>query len=250
MAITYFASASNPPDTVSQANTTVAVTPPASMTTGDLVILFAYQRGTSTTFSISQAAGQTWSTPITHNGGTATLSASMIWCRYNGTWTTDPSVLFSAGTNTNVVMHVFRPSDTGKVWAIDATNGLPTAWNIFQSYTAGAANGAVNGLTATPTPLNNSNVSITMWSSDDDNVWSTVSGTGWTSTSSNTQYRNVAGSDTSSSYAHLIQTSAATIPLTTRLQTTNSADPGIKGAFTFYEADPAAYTPNMMLMFM
>jgi hypothetical protein len=245
MAITYHGSASSPTDNGTSTATTVSVTPPASMTTGDLVLIFAYQRGTTTTFSVSASGGQSWSTPLTHNGAAATLSTSFIWCRYNGTWSTDPSVLFSAGTNTNVVMHVFRPSDTSKLWAVDVTNS-PSATNKWLDYTAGAP---VNGLTSSWTPLNNSNVSITFWGSDDDNSWGTLSGTGWVVTGS-AQYRNTSGNDTSSSYAHLIQTTAASVPIVQKTQTVNGNDPGIKGGFVFYEYDPPVFSPNMMLMFM
>ncbi len=52
---TYFGSATNPADAGTLATATVAITPPASMLAGDLVIIYASARSTTTTFSVLPA---------------------------------------------------------------------------------------------------------------------------------------------------------------------------------------------------
>ena len=122
MAITYFNSASTPADNGTSTGTPIAVTPPGSMVTGDLVVMFGYYRGNST-IAVSATGGQTWSTAMAStNSGGSTISYFVTWCRYNGTWGANPSLSFStSSTNCNVVMHVFRPTTGTNVWALEAT---------------------------------------------------------------------------------------------------------------------------------
>ena len=122
MAITYFGSASTPADNGTSTGTPIAVTPPVSMVTGDLVVMFGYYRGTST-IAVSATGGQTWSTAMASTTASGpTLSYFVTYCRYNGTWGANPSLSFStSSTNTNVVMHVFRPTTGTNVWALEAT---------------------------------------------------------------------------------------------------------------------------------
>lgn len=120
MAITYFGSASTPADNGTSTGTPKAVTPPVSMVVGDLVVMFGYYRGTST-IAVSAAGGQTWTTLVTSSTASGpVLSTFATWCRFNGTWSTDPSLSFStSSTNTNAVMHVFRPTSSSNTWAIE-----------------------------------------------------------------------------------------------------------------------------------
>lgn len=120
MAITYFGSASTPADNGTSTGTPKAVTPPVSMVVGDLVVMFGYYRGTST-IAVSATGGQSWSNIVTSAAAAGpVLSTFATWCRYNGTWSTDPSLSFStSSTNTNVVMHVFRPTNSVNTWALD-----------------------------------------------------------------------------------------------------------------------------------
>jgi len=224
MAITYFGSASTPADNGTNTATTTAVTPPSSMLTGDLVILYAYQRGTAT-MSISSTGGQTWDSSISGiNSSSATLAGRLFWCVFNGTWSADPSVLFSAGTNTNVVMHVFRPTSTAYSWALDSSAAQNTLGNF------GASPSITFGFASTS---HSSAVCLVIASTDDDNTWST-SGSGW-STLGSAQYRNTSGSDTSSSYAYIIQTAIGTPANVTKTEVTLGNDGGIVGDFCFYE---------------
>jgi hypothetical protein len=236
MAITYHDSASTPADNGTGTATTVAVTPPASMVTGDLVVMYGYQRGTAT-MSISATGGQSWNTFGTGTSAVATLAYGVFWCRWNGTWATNPSILFSAGTNTNVVMHVFRPTDSGKSWAFEAqsTGG-------FIDYSGAVAQ------SIGPAALSNaSTVTIASWMSHDDNTWGTLTGSGWISTGT-AQYRNTSGNDTSSTYAHNIRTTAGTPANVSKTQLTLGDDPGVKTTIAFYEFDPPTFTSRPMTL--
>jgi hypothetical protein len=226
MPITYHNSASTPADNGSNSTTTVAVTPPASMQAGDLVILHAIQRGTAT-MSVSEAGGQAWFSRTAYASNISCVG-QVFWCRFNGTWSANPSIAFTAGTNTTVVMHVLRPSDTSKLWAIE-------------NETAGGGFGApaspftvsITGFTT----VNPSTVAVGFWHSSDDNTWGSLSGTGWVVTGS-AQYRNTAGSDTSGSYAHRIQSSAGATNSPSKNQLTLGGDQVGRTMVAWYEYDP------------
>lgn len=235
--ITFFGVASTPTDNGTNTATTVAVTPPGSMVTGDLVVLYAYQRGASTTMSISETSGQTWNDVTGHQSSTAVLSADMFWCRYNGTWGSNPSVSFSAGTNTNVVMLVFRPSSGSNTWGLDP---LSAGLNRFVSFSSGTTITNTMG----QTPVNASTVGIASFMTDDDNTWGSLSGTGWSQTGLGAQYRNTSGSDVSSAYAYRIKTSSSAYESVSLNQATLGGDPGIQGGWIFYEESVTPPTPN------
>ena len=254
MAITRFGSVGVPTDNGTSAVSPVAFANPpiASMVAGDLVVVIAYCRNAAATIAVSNAGGQTWTSETAHQSSTATLTARVFWCRYNGTWSAAPSFSFSSTTNTNVVMHVFRPTTGSNLWGKDpiASGGLSD--NELISYAApGTSLVQINNFT----PLNNSNVTVYIWVSEDDNTWNPVGGGAGSPavtaiTSPSAQFRNTSGNDVSSAYGYLIQTTAATVGAPTGQQVTNGGDAGIKGTFTFYEfaastildVDPATYT--------
>lgn len=232
MAITYFSSASVPADNGTSSGTSpLAITPPGSMQTGDLVIVYLMARNASATFSVSNTGGQSWTTQTSHNSSTAVLSSALYWCVFNGTWSASPSFTFSSTTSTTIVMHVFRPSSTSATWTIDPTD-TPTFINKLQSFTATSP---VNNLGGSSTPVNASTISLAIWSTDDDNTWGTVSGSGWADTGS-AQYRNLAGSDSSAAFAHNIKTSSSILSQPSKTEATLGNDPGIMGVFVWYES--------------
>lgn len=224
MAITLFGSASTPTDNGTNTTDPTVVTPPLNMLAGDLVMLIASARNASATIAISQQGGQSWNSFATSNGTFATLSIKFMWCRFNGTWSANPSVSFASATCNIVAMVVFRPSSSSHVWAIDAGN------------TGGYSNqaAAASFTVSSATPQNPSNVSVAIACTDDDNTW-TISGTNWVKTSLSTQYRNTSGSDASISWAYQIQTVAANTNSCVHTQATNGNDPGIWFRVTFYE---------------
>lgn len=223
MAITFFGVVTSPADNGTSTSTQITITPPGSMQTGDLVYVRCTQRGTAT-FSIGVDGGQSWNT-LTRKTGTNLVQQS-FWCRYDGTWDANPRFNFSAGTNTNVQMLVYRPSDTGKLWNVDTAESTNTL--------ASSNTHTITGRT----PANNSNVSIATWGTPDDNTWGTLTGANWSKASLGAQYRNTSGNDVSTSYAYQIQTSAAATNNVSQTLLTLGPDTGIYSIITFYEQDP------------
>jgi len=226
VAITFFGVTSSPADNGTSNATQITLTPPASMTTGDLVYVRCYQRGTAT-FSVGVTGGQTWNTLTRQT--TSNVATQGFWCTYNGTWSANPRFDFSAGTNTNAVMLVFRPTDTGKVFGVDVAESTA-------AFTAPASPFTVTIPTALTT--NASTVSIAAWVTADDNTWGTLSGLGWSKTSLSAQYRNTSGSDMSSTYAYRILTSSAFTGPVSQNQATLGGDAGVYSRATFYEYTP------------
>lgn len=220
---TFFADAFTPADNGTNATTTITITPPASMVSGDLVVVYLQQRGTAT-FSIGVDGGQTW-TPLGRNVGTANVALETYWTTYNGTWGANPRFDFSAGTNTSAVMLVFRPDDNTNVWESE---------NLATTNAAAAATITITGIT----PNFGSNVTIASWMSADDNTWGTLSGTNWSKTGLEAQYRNLAGSDQSMTLAYQLQTTAAATNNVSQTQLTLGNDATAWRRVTFYETAP------------
>ena len=233
MAITLFGSASTPTDNGTNTTNPTVVTPPASMLSGDLVILLCWKRNAATGIAMSAAGGQAWSvlSPETVNTLTATLTTASFWCTFNGTWSTNPSVAFGATTNNNVLMLVFRPTGSGYSWSLGLVT-TPTFQNAAVSHTMNAL-----------VPNKSSNVSVSIMHTDDDNTW-TFSGTNWIKTNLSAQYRNTSGSDASASVAYQIQTVAASTNQVTHTEATLGNDPGSLYGFWFYEAQNRIPRPS------
>ena len=222
---TFFGVTSVPTDNGSNTTTTITLTPPASMVTNDLVVVHLTQRGTAT-FSVGVTGGQTWNS-IGRDNGTSNVALETYWATYNGTWAANPRFDFSAGTNTTAVMIVFRPDDNTKIWATE---------QISTVNAAAAATITVTGIT----PNFNSNVTLAIWSTADDNTWGTLTGTNWVKTSLSDQYRNTAGNDSSSTFAYQLQTTAAGTNNVSQTQTAVGNDATTWRRITFYEE--AAFT--------
>ena len=159
MAITYYGTTSSPADNGTSTATTITLTPPASMTAGDLVYVQCRQRG-SATFSVGVDGGQTWNS-LTRATGT-NIAHQAFWCRFDGTWDANPRFDFSAGTNTNAFMVVFRPTSTSMQWSVDTAESNNPFTAPSTPFTV-----SITGYT----PNNNSNVSIASWRTADDNTW-------------------------------------------------------------------------------
>lgn len=231
MAITFFGVASVPTDNGTNAvNPTAFSNPPvASMLPGDLCIIYAFCRTSSATIAMSNTGGQTWTSVSSVSSSAGTLTGGMFWCVFNGTWSAAPSVGFGATTNNNVVMLVFRPTSNLYSWAVDLTDQIVNSlFNMLSGTTQTIFFGAA-------VPKNASTVSIAIWSTDDDNTWGTLTGSGWSKTGLTAQYRNTSGSDTSATFAYCIKTSASTIDNVAQTEATLGADGGVGGQFVFYE---------------
>ena len=228
MAITYHNSASTPADNGTQAAPgPVAVTPPASMADGDLVVIVGQIRSNLGTnvLTISEAGGQTWTTEASF-GTSGSVTGRLFWCRFNGTWSANPSVVSSGGTVAlTVVMHVFRPTASSNTWAIDAAQSEVDFSAPSTPFTV-----TITGQTTTAADT----VGVAVWMTSDDNTWDTLAGSGWATTGT-AQYRNTTGSDQSSTYAHNIRTSAGTQANVSKNQATLGGDAGSTIIITFKE---------------
>lgn len=224
MAITFFAEVVIPADSSSATNTATqnTITPPSNMKVGDLCFVIMQQRGTAT-MSVGVTGGQSWRTGFRHTG--SNIASNYFWTRFNGSWSANPRMDFSAGTCTTVVMLVFRPSDNNKYWGIDLEPSLQSA--------SAAANITITGGTST----RESSVSLGIWMTADDNTWGSLSGTGWSKSGLTAQYRNTSGSDQSMTIAYNIRTSVGAIANVTQTEATLGNDAAIMYFLVFYERD-------------
>lgn len=219
---TFFGVTSVPTDNGSNATTTITLTPPSSMVSGDLVVVYCQQRG-AIGWTIGLDGGQSW-TAIGNANVTTNVSMNTFWATFNGTWSSNPRFDNAGGTNTTAVMVVFRPADNTKVWATE---------QIQTTAAAAAATITVTGVT----PANNENVTIASWHTADDNTWGTLTGTNWTKTGLGNQYRNLSGQDSSMTLAYQLQTTAAATNNVSQTQLTVGNDATTWRRITFYETE-------------
>lgn len=226
---TYHGSASSPADNGSQAGPgPLAVTPPASMVEGDLVVLTAQYKG-AVTLTISNAGGQSWTSETADSA--SNISTQIFWCRYNGTWSANPSVTNTSGTLAlSATMHVFRPTTGTNVWVLDFAKATATAFSAPSTPFTVTRTGR--------TTTNANTVTLASFHTSDDNSWGSISGSGW-NVAGTAQYRNLQGNDQSSAYAYYLAASASTATGNVSLnQTANGGDAGITTLMTWYEIAP------------
>src|SRR6476661_5416937 len=113
MAITLFGSASTPTDNVSQAGPgPITVTPPASMASGDMVLVMTLAKTASIneTLDVVTTGGQSWYTLGWDTQGS--LSWALLACRFNGTSSANPTFQDGQRQTTPLTpkMDVFRPT--------------------------------------------------------------------------------------------------------------------------------------------
>jgi hypothetical protein len=202
MLITYIASASTPADGFSNTTNPTVVTPPVGMLVGDLVLMIAQSRDSTATLAISNTGGQTWTSETQVNQTNCRIR--LFWCRFNGAWTPagnpNPSVSFGNTNQHIVVMHVFRPSNTSSVWAVDVAqvSGIYAAPPAPRTVT-------IPGITT----ITDGALVFAAWASSDDNTWGSLT-VGWT-TPGSAQYRN--NSNLSQTHAYRGIPTAAGMPI-------------------------------------
>jgi hypothetical protein len=201
---TFIGVASAPADGGTQTGPTVTVNPAGvgSMQVGDLVVMYAQYRG-NVTLSISATGGQTWTPAAATYTAVTNHSHRIFWCRYNGTWSANPSVTAGAGNTSTLtaVMYVFRPTLTNSVWV---------EHNAQFNANSNALGQTINGVATTV----HRTVTMGFWgnTSNPAKTW-TFSGTGnWSRVSiPSAQYRNDNGiNDLSHTAAYNIQPAAVT----------------------------------------
>ena len=220
MEITYFGSASTPADNGTNTTNPTAVTPPGSMQAGDFVLMIAQSRTSSGTLAISNAGGQSWTSETQQNQTNCRIR--LFWCRFNGTWTANPSVSFGSTINHIVVMHVFRPSNTSSVWQVDVAQ-------VSGNFSAPPAPRTVTipGITT----ITDGALVFAAWASSDDNTWGSLTG-GW-STPGSAQYRNTSGADASQTHAYKVMATAGASGNVSKNQATLGGDAGARLIIAF-----------------
>lgn len=223
---TYFASASTPADNGTNTASPTVVTPPGSMLTGDLVLMYAWGSGTTDPV-ISETGGQSWTSEAIRTS--TSRDGRLFWARYNGTWSANPSVTMPGVSNNILVMHVFRPGNGASTWAIDVAESTGT-------YSAPASPFTVtrNGVTT----LTDNAVAVAAWTSADDNTWGSLSGSGW-SVLGSAQYRNTSGTnDDSQAFAYRILGTAGATGNVSLNQSALGGDAGTTSIIAFKEVPP------------
>ena len=229
--VTYVASAANPNDNGSLGASSVAVTPPGGMTTGDLVILVANSRVNTVAMTMSAQGGQTWTAQTNIN---TTGSQRIFWARYNGTWSANPSVAFTDATNTTVVMHVFRPSLPANTWAID----------VAQTSSASSPSGGNDDVSiASISTMTNGALVFATWTSVNNNQWALQTG-GWAN-AGNSQYRNRQSSDASQSSAYQVKATFGATGAVVNRQTSAGPDNGNISIVAFKEVPGVVIAPTV-----
>jgi hypothetical protein len=229
--ITYFNSASTPADNGTNTASPTVVTPPANMLVGDLVVMIGQARATSGTLSISATGGQSWTSETQQNQSNARMR--LFWCRFNGTWTANPSVTMGS-TNCNiVVMHVFRPTNGGNTWAIDVALASANFSAPTTPFTV-----TIPGITT----QTNYALVLAIWGSTDDNTWGSLTA-GWT-TPGSAQYRNASGSQASQTAAYLVKSPAGATGNVSKNQATNGGDAGRYLIIAFKEEANISASPT------
>jgi len=217
---TYFGSAFGHADSADQAGPgPQAVTPPASMLTGDLVIMIGLNRSVNVDIFSVQLDGQTWDTTSARLNSAAN-SAQMQWCKYNGTWSANPSMQSASGTTgLSVSMWVFRPRDgASHQWYVIGT--------IDTSRYAAPSADSLATLTGKTTTVD-SMIVFGFFDSGDDNAW--AAGTaGWGDGTPGNGLKNISGSDLSLDFVYLIKNAAGASGNVSRKQIARGADAGGK----------------------
>lgn len=228
---TFFGVATNPADngSLAEPQTAVVITPPASMQTGDLCIAIAYMMAGSAYPGLNATGGQTWNTDTTNFQYQGPSAYHKIWwARFNGTWSTNPSWSFASQAGTQAVgvqMLVFRPDSTSKLWYV----ANEPAWDSF------AAPSTPFTITIPGTDLIKTDaVTLARWYSDDDNTYGSLSGANWSKTGLAAQYRNLAGSDNSVSFAYQLNGSPVSTGSVSQNQATLGGDAGAIMSVSFY----------------
>jgi hypothetical protein len=217
---------STPADNSGNALTTCTIntTDITNESDGDLMVLVAFARSTSSSLSVTTAGGVTWTAyaGATHTV-TTTLSIRVFWSLVDADGLTGNLVVTDAGSGVLTVgcgVAVFRAS-TGTV-AQDVALALDNDDAAASPVTVAAATTNVANTLA-----------IAIWASSDDNTWNSLTA-GWSNPTNMTgQTRNNDATDSSLSMAYTTVVSAGSTGTVSNTQATVGPDTTIHGMVVF-----------------
>jgi hypothetical protein len=220
---------STPADNGANALTTCTIdtTNIAGEATGDLVVLVAWARSTTSTLAVTTAGGVTWTAYAQSTHVTLTsVSMRVWWATVDSDGFTGNLVVTDSGTSVNTVgcgVAVFHPS-TGTV-AEDVSLALDND---------DAAPGSPFDVTVAAATTNTDNaLAIALWVSGDDNSW-TVQTAGWSNPTNMTgQTRNNDAQDSSLSLAYKAITPVGSTGTVSNRQSVITGDAAIHGMVVF-----------------
>lgn len=232
---TYFDQAASVTDnTDGGAVTSISITPPTSMTSGDLVVVYTTIKSSSAASAITRSndGGQTWNDLSEIANGTTSYSRA-FWCIYDGTWDANPAFdIDTAATTITGRMLVFRP-DSGATVAVDVAE------------TGASHTGSTTVTVPEINSLTDGAVVIALVDSQDDNTYTGPTAP-WT-TPTPSQIRNLAGSDMSMSAAYQIMATAGASGDAVFTQAINGPDAGTYRIMAFKATGAASgNTPRAM----
>jgi len=220
MAISFFTASCNPSDNGTLATKVVSAQILTTIPTGSLVVMYDCNRAAGT-HTITSNGGQTWNNI---NSNSATVNA--WWTTFNGNWSGSLQTSCTTFAGRSLILIAFT-SSLNYNWAVENTN--------ISGSLAAAGTGpyAIPGSTTT----NDSTVTVALWSTSDDNSWTSLSSPdgNWTKTGLDAQYRNLGGTDSSYTLAYNIRTAPGTVGPVSQSQVTVTGDATLYKLFTFYE---------------
>lgn len=240
MPITFFWESFHPSDWSSNATSTITLTPPASMQSGDLVVMQWFAKN-NWTISISEAWWQTRTTLSAHTSWTV-QAMRMFRCVFNWTWSANPIISLTATGGTSASMLVFRPSIT---WSDRAVNNAISNSN-YANITSSPYTVTVTGVTTTqPSTVALATRSDRVWTI----TWSSLSGTWRDKTWLISEYNNT--SWLCITHAYQIKTTAwATNDVSQNRSASWSWTIWMRSIISFYEIAPETATGNFIPFFM
>ncbi len=205
-----------------------AITPPSGMASGDLVVVVCHNRITADTHAVSEAGGQSWTKLTTKSDSAGNLTTvTWFWCRFNGTWSADPS--FShGGTNNTCIMATFHPSVGTNTWAMD----------VAEVTAQFAAPSTPFDVTCTGiTTITDGAVAVASFSSRDDNTWAKQTAA-WTELKT---LNNMAGSDSADDVVALVKVAHGATGDVVSRQTNAAGDAGVTYIAAWKEVSGTQY---------
>ena len=187
----YGSMVANHADNDNSVNAPWTLVPPAGMKVGDLVYVNSSVGSSLRNFTIPVTGGQTWTTVQQRAGSSPEIWTS--WCRFNGTWTANPSFSID-GTNVakSVYLFVYRPPKVGATWAVDQTR--------IDGFDSGSPSYTVTGITNT----HPNNVTTLILNGGQYPTTYTVTGAGWKRIGPN-KITNTGPNPRTNSFAYQVQ---------------------------------------------